>query len=173
MINTKSKTVPLTKAEKIDDLKKKHEDTFKKMGITDPLFIPKMFFGEPKVFYLFPSELKHGKDIFTESVSKEYESEDPSRTLYKWPFNPNFEKDYPKKPFGHQADFMCIIPFTELIAIEDHADDDIAEQFSLETEDVSMEDQPLSQMTIRDIAAIMTGKPVSCKKWLNQIVTNK
>lgn len=173
MINTKDKPkIPLTKADKIEALKETHLPAFKKLGIQDPLFIPKMFFGEPKVFYLFPSELKHGKDIYTEAVSKEYESEDPSRTLYKWKFNPNFETDYPKKAFGHQTDMMCIVPFTELTVIETHEDDDIAKEFDL-SKLSGVEDLPISQMTIRDFTAIMTGKPVSLKGWLNEIIIRK
>ena len=35
------------------------------------------------------------------------------------------------------------------------------------------QDLPIDQLTIRDLAAILTGKPVSMKKWLNQIVKNK
>ena len=31
-------------------------------------------------------------------------------------------------------------------------------------------DPPLNEMTIRDLAAIMLKKPVSNKKWLNDII---
>ena len=34
-------------------------------------------------------------------------------------------------------------------------------------------DAPLSQMTIRDLAAIMLKKPVSNKAWLNEIIKSK
>ena len=34
-------------------------------------------------------------------------------------------------------------------------------------------DPPFNEMTIRDLAAIMLGKPVSNKPWLNDIIKNK
>ena len=34
-------------------------------------------------------------------------------------------------------------------------------------------DPPINEMTIRDLAAIMLGKPVSKKEWLNHIIKNK
>jgi hypothetical protein len=33
-------------------------------------------------------------------------------------------------------------------------------------------DAPLSQITMRDLAAIMLKKPVSNKKWLNDIINS-
>ena len=33
-----------------------------------------------------------------------------------------------------------------------------------------MEDAPYSEMTIRDFMAITTGKPVSAKTWLNELI---
>jgi hypothetical protein len=35
-----------------------------------------------------------------------------------------------------------------------------------------MEDAPYSEMTIRDYYAIHTGKPVSAKYWLNELIKN-
>jgi hypothetical protein len=35
-----------------------------------------------------------------------------------------------------------------------------------------MEDAPYSEMTIRDYFAIQTGKPVSAKGWLNDLIKN-
>jgi hypothetical protein len=34
----------------------------------------------------------------------------------------------------------------------------------------TMEDAPYSEMTIRDYYAIQTGKPVSSKTWLNELI---
>ena len=36
-----------------------------------------------------------------------------------------------------------------------------------------MEDAPYSDMTIRDYYAIHTGRPVSVKPWLNELIKNK
>ena len=44
------------------------------------------------------------------------------------------------------------------------------EEFSLLTNNEEIADAPLSEMTIRDLAAIMLMRPVSSKTWLNDIV---
>jgi hypothetical protein len=36
-----------------------------------------------------------------------------------------------------------------------------------------MEDAPYSEMTLRDYYAIHTGKPVSAKTWLNELIKQK
>jgi len=155
---------PLTKKEKIDLLKQKHEPLFEKLGIADALFIPKMIFGSPPIFYLFPGELKAEKDIFIEKVSKEFEPEDPERTLYKWTFNPHYKTDYDVKPIGASGDTCYIIPYSELTKIEEFNE---ADEFDIPD---PTEDLPISELTIRDLAAILTGKPVSFKPWLNKII---
>ena len=157
--------VGLSKAEKITELQKKHSSLFTQEGEKNPLFIPKMFFGNPKVFYLFPSELKHGRDIYTESVDKEYNSEDETRTLYKWTFNKNYETQYATKQFGHSTDCMYIIPFSELNVVEE--EDVFEAEFKMFDTDA---DAPISEMTMKDLYAMLQNKPVSSKEWLNKLI---
>jgi hypothetical protein len=38
---------------------------------------------------------------------------------------------------------------------------------------MEMADAPYSEMTIRDYYAIHTGKPVSAKTWLNELIKSK
>jgi hypothetical protein len=38
---------------------------------------------------------------------------------------------------------------------------------------MDMSDAPYSEMTIRDYYAIQTGKPVSAKPWLNELIKSK
>jgi len=154
----------LTKKEKIERLKLKHEPMFEKLGIASPNFIPKCVFGTPPVMYIFPSELKEGKDLYMEKVDKEYNSEDPERILYVWKFNPEYKKKYPQKTLSNSEDTMSIIPFSDFEPI---VEDEFEDEFNLPNPD---EDLPLSELTIRDLAAIITGKPVSHKAWLNKIL---
>lgn len=156
----------LTKKEKIERLKQKHLPLFEKLGVVNPLFYPKLVFGSPEVFYLFPSELKHERDIYLEKVDSDYNSEDPTRSLYKWKYNPNYKEDYKRKPFQQSNDFISIIPFDELELIPE---EDEADEFAIPDPD---EDAPISQLTIRDLTAILTGKPVSHKQWLNKIINS-
>jgi len=54
---------------------------------------------------------------------------------------------------------------------------DFEQEFSPTVEETvssqSVEDAPFSELTIRDLAAIMLMKPVSNKKWLNDLVNTK
>jgi hypothetical protein len=54
---------------------------------------------------------------------------------------------------------------------------DFEQEFSPAVEETassqSVEDAPFSELTIRDLAAIMLMKPVSNKKWLNDLVNTK
>lgn len=162
MFSTVKQNENLTKKEKIELLFEKHKELLNKLKISNPVFIPKMIFGSPLVFYLFPGELKNESDIYIEKVSKTYEPEDPERTLYKWKYNPHLS-DYETKNMGPTNEHCYVIPFSELIKVElDEADEfDIPDP---------TEDLPISELTIRDLTAILTGKPVSLKPWLNKII---
>jgi hypothetical protein len=154
----------LSKKEKINLLKQKHEPLFSKLGIENPLYAPKMMFGSPLVFYMFESEIKEAKDLYTEKVTRDFDSEDETRTLYVWKYNPNYIKNYETKETSHGE--MYVIPFSELTPIIEDTD---ADEFDIPNPD---DDAPFSELTIRDLAAILTGKPVSHKNWLNKIIKN-
>jgi hypothetical protein len=64
-LSTTGSNTGLTRKDKIAELKKKHDKLFEKLGIVDPHYIPKMFFGTPLSMPLFKSELKDGKDVYT------------------------------------------------------------------------------------------------------------
>jgi len=168
-LRTTGSNVGLSKKEKIAKLFEKHKAILQKLGEPNPLFLPKMAFGSPLVMAFFQSELKEGRDIYTEKVSKDYQSEDEERTLYKWKFNPSWPDGpdnggYNTKPFGHTDDVMYLIPFSEFEPIEEKEE---GFDFGIVSGD---EDAPISDLTIRDLAAILTGKSVSLKPWLNKIV---
>jgi len=97
MIKNKNMT-PQERKAKVLELRKEHEDYFQKTGMINALYIPKMAYrpsGKDELHVsFFPSELQKGKDIFTEFVSIDYDSEDPKRTLYLWKHNANWAQDY-------------------------------------------------------------------------------
>ena len=127
MINTKqvSKKSPMTPAErksKVAELRKEHEDYFKKNNLEDALYIPKMAFrpsGKDELHVsFFPSELKKEQDIYTEFVSMDYECEDPKRTLYYIKFNPFWDEEY--EVHESRSGFQThLIPVSELKALKD------------------------------------------------------
>ena len=171
-ISTKRNTnETLDKKAKIEELKSYHKKTFAKLGVNNPFYSPKMAYydsGE-RVISFFPSEIEKGEDIFTEFVSRNYDSEDDTRTLYKWKYNPHYTSEYrTTNPQSEMHTIRYIIPVEELIVC--NAVEDSLDEFDMPDPD---QDLPIDQLTIRDLAAILTGKPVSMKKWLNEIVKSK
>lgn len=161
----------LDKKTKIENLKSYHKKIFATMGVKEPFFSPKMayFDSGQKVISFFPSEIEKREDIFTEFVSRDYDSEDESRTLYKWKYNPHYMQEYKvTEPHSANQSIRYIIPVDELHVCNEEIS--VIDEFDMPDPD---QDLPIDQLTIRDLAAILTGKPVSMKKWLNEIVKNK
>ena len=152
----------LTVKDKIALLRTKHEPMFKALGIDDAFYLPKTVYGTPAEIVMFPSEFRVGKDVYTERVSRDYISEDPSRTLYKLKFREDFNSHYPKSPF--QTDVKYHVPFSDFeeVVIKKQKID-----FGIPNPD---EDAPFSEFMIRDLAAIMWKRPVSHKNWLNELI---
>lgn len=161
----------LDKKTKISLLLDYHKPLLSKLGVSNPNYCPKMAYfdqGE-RVVSFFPSEIERGEDIYTEFVSRDYDSEDETRTLYKWKYNPHYKSEYRvTEPHSANHTIRYIIPVEELIVVENTGDS--FDEFDMPDPDT---DLPISQLTIRDLAAIMTGKPVSMKPWLNEIVKSK
>tara|TARA_R110002020_G_scaffold36503_5_gene109821 strand:+ start:17252 stop:17776 length:525 start_codon:yes stop_codon:yes gene_type:complete len=98
MISTKKKKMtPEDRKKKVSELRVEHEKYLDTVE-GSPLYIPKMAYrpsGKDELHIsFFPSELEKKKDVYTEFVSKDYESEDPKRTLYLCKYNENWEEDY-------------------------------------------------------------------------------
>jgi len=120
MIKTKSLT-PNERAEKIKALKQEHMDYLSKIGSTYA-FIPKMAYRpsgkDDKYITFFPSELETECDIYTEFVSKQYESEDPKRTLYFLKYNAWWKEEY--ELHTSKSGFTThLVPVSELKVIND------------------------------------------------------
>lgn len=180
MINTTDK--PEDKREKLRKLREFHQETFNELDTPNALFIPKMAYrpyGKTDLHIgFFASEISKGEDVYVEFCSKENVPEDPLRRLYKWRFNPHFEEEYEKtEPNGITGNVRYLVPVDELTVVK------VAEEVkptAIKTKDISFDDLPdadtdlpFDQLTIRDLAAILLQRPVSNKKWLNQLISNK
>ncbi len=173
-----TKSTSVNRQEKTEELIKHHDWKFKIIQEENPLFIPKCaYFPKGKTemcLGFFQSELRKGKDIYTEFTSIDLEPEDPSRTLYKWRYNPHFEEEYDKtEPSANSnVSIRYLIPVSELIKIEIQQEESAPNAFPDFDEIIDPDsDAPLSQITVRDLAAIMLKKPVSNKKWLNDLIS--
>lgn len=166
-----STTSPEDKKERAKKLRAYHQATLDSIGASQATFYPKAAFfitgriGKRIAF--FESEINKGVDVFVEFTSMDNVPEDPNRTLYKWRFNPHYASEYEKKEDTSGKSTRFLVPVDELIIIE--RKEPIQESLDFELPDAN-QDLPIDQMTIRDLAAIMTGKPVSRKEWLNQII---
>ena len=124
MIKTKSMT-PQERKAKVFELRKEHEDYFQKDGNINALYIPKMAYrpsGKDELHVsFFPSEFQKGRDIYTEFVSIEYDSEDPKRTLYLLKHNPDWSNDYEIVTSSSGFE-RHIVPVSKLIVINDITD---------------------------------------------------
>lgn len=111
---------PTERKQKVEELKKEHEKFFKDKP--DALYIPKMAYrpsGKDELHIsFFPSELEKSKDIYTEFVSIEYNSEDPLRTLYKHKYNPHWKEEY-ELVTSNSGFERHLIPVSELNVIND------------------------------------------------------
>lgn len=145
-----------------------HLNKFLNAGIKDPVFIPKCAYlprkgATSKVVAFFKSELKKGKDIYTEFVDRELNPETEERYLYKWKYNKYFEEEYESTD-----DERYLVPIDELEVVGQKENvSEVFPNFELMDPDT---DAPLERMTIRDVAALLLRKKVSNKKWLNDLI---
>lgn len=169
------------KRARISELRVFHEKAFADINVPDGLFIPRMAYkpkdhNEVSVSF-FASELKNEKDIYTEFVSREFISEDPDRVLWKWKYNPHWQEEYATSDDPIPSSKLYYIPVSELIVIARKGvvkDEKISEKKAdgpLSSMLKKVTDEPFSNMTIKDFAAIVWKEEVSDKEWLNKLIS--
>ncbi len=111
---------PTERKKKIEDLKAEHTNTLS--AIENALYIPKMAYrpaGKDDLYIsFFPSELQKNKDIYTEFVSIDYDSEDPLRTLYKYKANQHWKDEY-ELVTSNSGFERHLVPVSELQIVND------------------------------------------------------
>ena len=116
---------PAERKAKVLELKKEHENHFQAIGNINALYIPKMAYrpsGKDELHVsFFPSELQKSKEIFTEFVSIDYDSEDPKRTLYLLKHNAHWAEEYEIVTSSSGFE-RHIVPVSELKVINDVTD---------------------------------------------------
>lgn len=168
-MNTETIITAEEKAKRLVDLKKYHQATLDAIG-HDVLYRPRRFFQAKengvKSIILFPSELKLGKDIYTEQIDHDNNSEDETRTLYKWTYDPSWSEMYTQVKKGTTVWFL--VPVSELTVVKHEIPGIDEKLLELSNPDI---DSPMDQMTMRDYYAMTHKVPCSQKKWLNEIIT--
>jgi len=166
--------------DKLSDLRQHHQETFDILGIPEALYLPKLIYrpqGKDDMhFSMFVGELRKEQDVYTEAVSQAKDPEDLNRTLYVWRYNPHWLEEYDTTEPMANGQVRYLIPVSELMKVSAPVEKKVAtsKQLDLNTffSDIIDPDQdvPLDQMTVRDLAAILLKKPVSNKKWLNDLM---
>lgn len=184
------------KRSKLEAIRTYHIELIKDLGISITDFNMKMPFHNKSgklVVGIFSSEFKKEKGFYFELVTRELDPVDVKRTVYRIPFNAAFEEEYELNEKG-----SYLVPIEELrsidpqsIAVTKYSSVESTENTkgilfttnaSPNLKDVpvynapasmDMSDAPYSEMTIRDYYAIHTGKPVSAKPWLNELIKSK
>lgn len=172
MINTSKYISGEERKAKVAELRKEHQPVFDALGEPDALFYPKLAYrpegkDDPHMAF-FVSELRRGVDIYTEFVGSNCDSEDPDRTLWKWNYNPHWEEEYDNTDGSDNGPLRYLVPVSEFVKVKIPKVNKATAQLSFD--EFSLDDAPISEMTIRDLAAILLKQPVSTKKWLNDLL---
>jgi hypothetical protein len=188
-------TVP-DKKENGRKLREFHQPTFNSLGIVNPTIYGKLFYfptgKTEKYTSLFFNEINKGNDIYLEATNRDLIPEDAERTLYVLKSNPHFQEEYEMTEPEITNSTRFLIPVSELKIVKKYTTGEISpviEEPLIEDTDAEKEiiektvfdfsnttllgESLITEMTIRDFAAIMLKKPVSNKAWLNEIIKSK
>ena len=174
---------PFNRKEATEKVLEYHKNKLIKLNIQNPLFIPKCAYkpyGKDELHIsFFPSEIDKEQDIYTEFCDKECVPETKDRILYKWRHNPHYKEEYEHTEPNDRGHVRYLVPVSELInqdslIEEDEKQEEMKNIFpNFENEFIDPNtDNPIGQMTVRDFASIIWKKPVSNKKWLNNLIQN-
>jgi len=173
---------------KLEAIRNYHQTLIEDLGISRTDFNMKMPFYDKHgkvVVGIFASEFKKEKGFYFELIDRKLEPADPERKVYRVAPSSSFEEEYELNEKG-----SYLVPLEELRVVNKQAvaisnasavtaTDDVTERTTFKANKTSvqayrapaaMEDAPYSDMTIRDYYAIHTGKPVSAKPWLNELI---
>lgn len=161
---------------KLDQIREYHAPLIRALGISPLDFNMKMPFYDRagrQVIGVFGSEFRKDKGFYFELVTRDLDPLESDRKVYRIARNDNHEEEYEMNEKG-----SFLVPVEELRVINPTGPQPVAKKpepvqpapvFSTKAQTVE-EDAPYSEMTIRDYVAIQTGKPVSLKPWLNELL---
>jgi hypothetical protein len=174
------------KANKLKEVRDFHSQLISDLGINTSDFNMKTQFRDDHgrlVIGIFPSEFKKVKGFFFELVDFDLIPTSSDRKVYRVPPSSSFDDEY---ELGSKGAYL--VPIEELKVINPQSvvlnkqsafvDDKNVFKITQKAQEASQpkqpsplkEDAPYSDMTIRDYVAIHTGKQVSNKEWLNELI---
>lgn len=174
------------KAQILEEIRAFHAPMLEELGASRLDFQIKIPFYDKqarKVVGIFASEFKRENGFYFELTSREFEPLDANRTVYKVPYNPSFDEEYEMNEKGSYLvpleELRMVTPTSVAISgasalLDQPRSKAVNSAPSKNTTSYRapepIADAPYSEMTIRDYYAIHTGKPVSTKTWLNELI---
>jgi len=175
------------KVAKLKEVRNYHTELIRDLEVSPLDFNMKtQFLDEQRrlVVGIFPSEFRKSKGFFFELIDSDLNPIDPERKVYRVPPSSSFDEEYELNQKG-----SYLVPLEELRVVNPQAvaiskssavtaSDEVFKPVNktetfIQRAPAPMEDAPYSDMTIRDYYAIHSGKPISGKTWLNDLIKNK
>jgi hypothetical protein len=164
---------------KLEAIRTHHLSLIKDLGISPFDFNMKKAFYDSKgvqVVGIFASEFLKEKGFFFELISSDLDPIDPQRRVYRVPYCSSFEDEYElnaKNSYNVPLEELRVVnpqsvAISKISAVS--SSDKVLAKEPVPQKPTPTEDAPYSEMTIRDYMAIHTGKPVSSKNWLNDLI---
>jgi hypothetical protein len=183
----------LYRQKKLKEMHDYNEDLIKDLAISKSDFNMKKAFTRNGVIVvgIFENEFKKPKGFYFELINSDIEPDDPARTVYRLSPTEFYADEFEMDEYG-----KFLVPVEQLRIVNRHSaaiskssaatssDRVLKDEPVLrttmkpplpfaESNQLKVDDAPYSEMTIRDYLAIHTGKPVSTKSWLNELVKIK
>ena len=172
------------KKDKLEAIRSYHQELITDLGIPRTDFNMKMPFYDQKgnmVVGIFASEFKKEKGFYFELINRALDPADEERKVYRVTPTNSFEDEYELNEKG-----SYLVPLEELRVVNEQSVAISKSSAATSSDKVlkptisemayrapaPMEDAPYAEMTIRDFYAIQSGKPVSGKTWLNDLIKN-
>jgi len=184
----------LYRQKKLKEMHDYNESLIKDLGISKTDFNMKKAFTRNGVIVvgIFENEFKKSKGFYFELINSDIEPDDPARTVYRLSPTEFYADEFEMDEYG-----KFLVPVEQLRIVNRQSaaiskasastssDRVLKDEPTLKTtipvkpplpfaeSQLKVDDAPFSEMTIRDYLAIHTGKPVSTKSWLNELIKIK
>ncbi len=194
-MNTTTSRPKLERGVMLNALRQRNEQNFKNLGLINPYFTIKFAYvpkhREDLVVSMFPSEMEAQEDVYLELTDGNHSPVFEQPVLYKMRRNPFYKQgEYeviPPDASRNKNSETYLVPVSELeivggtptpgvlpLSVVKKPQISIGQLLNTANMDISSEkekeDVHYSEMTLRDLAAVMLKAPVSNKKWLNDLI---
>jgi hypothetical protein len=176
---------------KLKELQDYNQDLINDLGVAKSDFNMKKAFTRNGVVVvgMFENEFKKSKGYYFELINSDIEPDDANRTVYRLSPTQFYADEFEMDEYG-----KFLVPVDQLRIVNRQSaviskgssatsSDRVLKNQVFETTTLKpplpvnlplkVDDAPYSEMTIRDYIAIHTGKPVSTKSWINELIKIK